>query len=424
MVDEMLNLELIVNDTEGVRERLIGRAEDPPLDEIVALDRQRRDLIAEADTLRSRRNEVSRAIGRTGGKPSPEQVADMRSVGDRVRTIDTELAGVQGRLDGLVAGLPNLPLPGVPAGHDESDNVVVRSCGEPVELDFEAEPHWDSGPRLGVIDLEAGARLAGARWYVLRGKGAQLHRALASWMLDVHVRDHGYLEIAPPLMVRRDTMTGSGNLPKFADNLYHDEEDDLWMIPTAEVPLSGLHSGEIIPPGSLPFKYVAHTACFRREKAAAGRDTRGIKRVHQFDKVEIFRFTEPDASEDALEEMAAEACAICDGLGLTYRVVQLCAGEMGFAAAKTYDIEAWAAGSGEWLEISSVSNCTDFQMRRTGTRYRPEQGAAPRYPHTLNGSGLALPRVLIALMENNLQADGSITIPKVIQPYTGFDRIP
>jgi len=420
----MLNLELIVNDTGRVRERLVSRGEDPPLDGIVALDRQRRGLIGEADELRSRRNEVSRSIGRGGGKPSPEQVADMRRVGDRIRVIDSELAGVQEELDGLVAGLPNLPLPDVPPGSDESDNVIVRTHGEPVEPGFAVEPHWDSGPRLGLIDLEAGARLSGARWYVLCGKAAQLQRALASWMLDVHVREHGYLEIAPPLMVRRDIMTGSGNLPKFADNLYHDDEDDLWLIPTAEVPLSGLHAGEIIPPGSLPLKYVAHTACFRREKAAAGRDTRGIKRVHQFDKVEIFRFTEPDASEAALEEMVGEATVICDRLGLTYRVARLCTGEIGFASAKTYDIEVWAAGSKEWLEVSSVSNCTDFQMRRTRTRYRAKQGAAPRYPHTLNGSGLALPRVVIALMENNLQADGSIAVPEVIQPYTGFDRMP
>jgi len=219
-------------------------------------------------------------------------------------------------------------------------------------------------------------------------------------------------------------MTGSGNLPKFGDNLYHDEEDDLWMIPTAEVPLNGLHADQIIPPGALPKKYVAHTACFRREKAAAGRDTRGIKRVRQFDKVEIFRFVEPDASEEAHQDMLREATLICDRLGLTYRVVELCTGEIGSASSKTYDIEVWAAGSKEWLEVSSISNCTDYQARRTRIRYRPEQGAAPRHPHTLNGSGVALPRVLIALIENNVQVDGSIAIPEVLRPYTGFDRIP
>ena len=420
----MLDLELIVNDTERVRERLVSRGEDPPLDEILALDRQRRGLIRQADDLRSHRNEVSRAIGRAGEKPSPDQVAEMRDVGNRIRAIEAELAGVQEALDRLLADLPNLPLPRVPIGRDESDNVIVHTHGEPPERDFEVEPHWDSGPRLGVIDLEAGARLSGTRWYVLRGKVAQLQRALATWMLDVHIREHGYEEIAPPLLVRRDIMMGSGNLPKFGDNLYHDDEDDLWMIPTAEVPLAGLHAGEIIPPGRLPLKYVAHTACFRREKAAAGRDTRGIKRVHQFDKVEMFRFTEPDASDAALEEMTAHASDLCARLGLVYRVARLCTGELGVASAHTYDIEVWAAGSKEWLEVSSVSTCTDFQARRTRTRYRPKPGAAPRYPHTLNGSGLALPRVLIALMENNLQADGSITVPDVIQPYTGFDRIP
>ena len=420
----MLNLELIVNDTERVRERLVSRGEDPSLDEIVTLDRQRRGLIGEADQLRARRNEASRAIGRSGGQPSPEQVAEMREVGDRIRAIDAELAGVQERLDDLIAELPNLPAAEVPMGRDEDDNVIVRTHGEPFERDFEVEAHWDSGPRLGVIDMEAGARLAGARWYVLRGKLAQLQRALATWMLDVHVREHGYTEIAPPLLVRRDIMTGSGNLPKFGDNLYRDEEDDLWLIPTAEVPLNGLHAREIIPPGSLPLKYVAYTPCFRRERAAAGRDTRGIKRVHQFEKVEMFRFTEPDRSEAALEEMVADASDLCARLDLVHRVALLCTGEMGVASAKTYDIEVWAAGSKEWLEVSSVSNCTDYQSRRTGTRYRPEQGASPRHPHTLNGSGLALPRVVIALMENNLEADGSITVPEVIRPYTGFDRIP
>jgi len=420
----MLNLELIVNDTERVRERLVSRGEDPPLEQITALDRRRRTLIQEADGLRSRRNEVSRAIGKGGGKPSDEQIAEMRQVGDRISELESELARVQDELNSLVLELPNLPQPDVPVGADEDDNVIVRTGGgEPLE-DANAEPHWDSAPRLGLIDFEAGIRLAGARWYVLRGKGAQLHRALAAWMLDVHVREHGYEEIAPPLMVHRDIMTGSGNLPKFADNLYHDEEDDLWMIPTAEVPLNGLHADEIIPPGALPKKYVAHTACFRREKAAAGRDTRGIKRVHQFDKVEIFRFVEPDASEEAHQDMLREATLICDRLGLTYRVVELCTGEIGSASSKTYDIEVWAAGSKEWLEVSSISNCTDYQARRTRIRYRPEQGAAPRHPHTLNGSGVALPRVLIALIENNVQVDGSIAIPEVLRPYTGFDRIP
>lgn len=419
----MLSLAQIVSNTEYVRARLASRGEDPPLDEIVNLDGKRRALISQGDELRARRNEVSKTIGRSGVKPSTEQIAEMRDVGDRIGVIEGELEDVQSQLDELRIGLPNLPLDDVPVGPDESANIVLREWGEPVEQPHEVEPHWELGPRLGAIDLEAGARMSGARFYVLSGPGAQLQRALTSWMLDVHVREHGYVEIAPPLLVRRETMTGAGNLPKFADDLYHEDEYDLWLIPTAEVALNGMHAGEIIPPGALPLKYVAHTPCFRKEHAAAGRDTRGIKRVRQFEKVEMFRFVEPEQSEAALQEMLGEATTICERLGMAYRVLELCTGDIGFQSARTFDIEVWAAGSKEWLEVSSISTCTDFQARRTNTRYRPARGAGPEFPHTLNGSGLALPRVLIALLENGLQADGSVVIPEVLHPYAGFERI-
>jgi seryl-tRNA synthetase len=283
--------------------------------------------------------------------------------------------------------------------------------------------HWDVAPALGILDLEAGASISGARFFVLKGKGAKLQRALAAWMLDVQTEEHGYTEIDPPLLIRRETMVGSGNLPKFEDNLYRDEETDLWLVPTAEVALNGLHQGQIIDPDTLPLKYVAQTPSFRKEHTSAGRDVRGIKRVHQFEKVEMFRYVEPEGSEEILEEMVGEATTLCERLGLTYRVLKLCAGDIGFQSAKTYDIEVWSPGSAEWLEVSSISTCTDFQARRNGTRYRPEVGASTKLPHTLNGSGLALPRIWIAVIENGLQEDGSVVIPEVLVPYTGWYRI-
>ncbi len=419
----MLSLELIVKDTDKVRDGLRRRGGDYPIDEIISLDVQRRDLIQETDALRARRNEVSKQIGAARRKPTPEEAQEMRAAGDRIDAADASLEQVKARLDGLLLTLPNLPLPDVPDGLDSSANVVGPTRGE-LAKPAHAKPHWEIGPALGILDMEAGARIAGGRFYVLKGKGAALQRALSNWFLDVHVREQSYIEVEPPYLVRRDTMTGSGNLPKFADNLFHDDESDLWLLPTAEVALNGLHQGLILEPGVLPLKYVARTPCFRKEKAAAGRDVRGIKRVHQFDKVEMFCYTEPDRSGAVLEQMLSEATVLCERLGLAYRVLKLCAGDIGFQSAKTYDIEVWAPGCQEWLEVSSLSTCTDFQARRNNTRYRAERGGPTRFPHTLNGSGLALPRVLIAVLENGYQADGSVVIPDVLRPYTGFSRIP
>ena len=284
-------------------------------------------------------------------------------------------------------------------------------------------PHWDLGEQLGIIDFQRGVKLSGSRFFTMFGAGAKLERALISWMLDLHTREHGYTEVMLPLIVKQESLVGSGNLPKFSENLYHDEEDDLWLIPTAEAPLTNLHRDEILAPDTLPLNYVAYTPCFRREKAAAGRDTRGIKRVHQFDKVEMYKLVEPDTSEDELQRVLADAEDVCRRLELPYRVIQLCAGDLGFPSAKTYDIEAWAAGCQEWLEVSSCSNCTDFQARRSRIRYRPDRDARPRLVHTLNGSGLALPRVVIAILENYQQPDGSVMVPEVLRPYTGFDVI-
>jgi seryl-tRNA synthetase len=295
---------------------------------------------------------------------------------------------------------------------------MLRQEGEPRSFDFEPVPHWDLGPTLDIVDFERGVKLSGTRFYVLKGLGARLQRALITWMLDLHL-EQGYTEIYPPTMVRREMMVGAAQLPKFADNIYHDAEDDFWFIGTAEIPLTNLHRDEILPPGTLPLHYAAYSACFRREKMSAGRDVRGMKRGHQFDKVEMYMLTEPEASYDALETLLRHAEAVCQGLEIPYRVVEMCTGDLGFQAAKKYDIELWAPGVEEWLEVSSVSNCTDFQARRAGIRFRPERGAKPRFVHTLNGSGLALPRTMIAVMENYQQADGSIAIPSVLQPYMG-----
>ena len=417
----MLSLEQIVRDPEKFRTALVRRGEDPPIDRIVELDSRRKELIQQADTDRANRNKVSKAIGDEKRKPTPEEITEMRAAGERIKSVEAELTTVLDDLQTTLLPIPNTPLEDVPDGLDEESNVVVRTSQG--STDGHGNAHWDVATDLGILDLEAGASISGARFYVLKGKGARLQRALAAWMLDIQTEEHGYTEIDPPLLIRQETMIGSGNLPKFKDNLYRDEETDLWLVPTAEVALNGLHQGQIIDPGVLPLKYVAQTPSFRKEHTSAGRDVRGIKRVHQFEKVEMFRYVAPEDSDEALEEMLTEAETLCERLGLTYRVVQLCAGDIGFQSAKTYDIEVWSPGSEEWLEVSSISTCTDFQARRNGTRYRPETGASTRLPHTLNGSGLALPRIWIAVIENGLQEDGSVVIPEVLVPYTGWSTI-
>ena len=419
----MLDLNDIVRDTERVRSALLRRGEqDPPIDRIVELDSRRRELIATNDTDRATRNAVSKQIGDEKRKPTPEEIAQMRETNDRIKAAEQELVTIQQQIRDLVLPLPNLPLTDVPDGLNSESNIIVESHGEETHI-AGAQAHWDLATELGILDMEAGASISGARFYVLKGKGARLSRALSAWMLDTHSNEFGYTEIEPPLLVRGETMTGSGNLPKFKDNLYRDDESDLWLVPTAEVALNGLHQGQIIEPGRLPLKYVAQTPCFRKEHTAAGRDVRGIKRVHQFEKVEMFRYVEPEESERHLEEMLTEAKTLCQRLGLAYRVLQLCAGDIGFQSAKTFDIEVWAPGSGEWLEVSSVSTCVEFQARRNNTRYRPAAGEQVRMPHTLNGSGLAIPRIWIAVLENGQQPDGSVVIPEVLRKYTGFDRI-
>jgi seryl-tRNA synthetase len=415
----MLDIALIREQPELVKAALLSRNEDPAqVDIILALDARRRKLLREVEALRAERNRVSKEISRLKDKVEQERlIAEMRQVGDRISELEARLREVEPDLKATMLALPNPPHASVPVGPDETHNPVLREQGEPRKFDFEPVAHWDLGPELGILDFERGVKLSGSRFYVLRGAGACLQRALIAWMLDVHVRDHGYTEIYPPFVVKEECMWGAGELPKFADNIYHDIKDDLWLIPTAEVPLTNLHRDEILSADELPLRYVAYSACFRREKMSAGRDVRGIKRGHQFDKVEMYRFTSPDTSYDELETMLEDALDICRRLDIPFRIRELCTGDLGFHATKTYDIEMWAPGCGEWLEVSSLSNCETFQARRASIRYRSERGAKPRFVHTLNGSGLALPRVMIAIMENYQQADGSIVVPEVLRPW-------
>ena len=423
----MLSIEQIRRDPEGFEQALAARGEEVSIPQLLGLDSQRRQAITDGDNLRSQRNDVSRRIGQarsSGEGPPADVVEEMRRVGQRIAELEQEARELDEQVHEILLGLPNLPRPNVPPGLSEEDNVEVRTWGDIPSFDFEPVPHWDLGERLGIIDFQRGVKLSGSRFYTMSGYGAKLERATVSWMLDLHSDEHGYTELMLPIIVKREVMEGSGNLPKFADNLYHDDEDDLWLVPTAEVPITNLHRDEIMPPGSLPTYYVAQTPCFRREKAAAGRDTRGIKRVHQFNKVEMYKFVEPETSDAELDRLLDDAEEVCRRLGLPYRVIQLCAGDMSFPSAQSYDIEVWAAGCQEWLEVSSCSNCTDFQARRANIRYRREAGGRPELVHTLNGSGLALPRIIIAILENYQREDGSVVVPEVLRPYTGFEVIP
>jgi len=408
----MLDLKFIRENIDLVRQAVASRQDSAPLDEILQLDLERRQKVLELESFRHVRKEAAQ-------ERKAEATTEGRSLRIKIKALEEEVRSLDKQLQELLLQVPNIPHSSVPIGVDERDNPTVRSWGEPRRFDFPPAPHWKLGESLDIIDFDRGVKLSGTRFYVLKGLGARLQRALISFMLDLHTSEHGYNEIYPPFMVKRECMVGSGNLPKFADNLYHDEEDDFWFVPTAEVPITNLHRDEILPPGILPLYYVAYTACFRREKMSAGKDTRGIKRGHQFDKVEIYKFTEPSTSDQELEKLVNDAEQVCQKLGLPYRVKQLCTADLGFASTKSYDIEMWAPGCGEWLEVSSCSNCGDFQARRANIRHRPSPGAKPQFVHTLNGSGLALPRVLIAIMENYQQADGSILIPEVLQHYVG-----
>ena len=416
----MLDLNLIRENPDLVRTALKNRQMDvSPVESILQLDEKRRTLLTQVEALKAERNVVSKEIGRSKDAAEREKkIAAMREVGDKISELDKEVAEVEADLHATTSAIPNIPDGRTPIGVSEDENVVLRTVGQLPEFDFEPKPHWELGPALGILDFERGTKITGSRFYVLNGPGARLQRALIAFMLDLHIRQ-GYREQYLPFMVKTATVFGAGQLPKFADNLYKDHEEDLYFVPTAEVPLTGLHMNEILDEAQLPLFYTAYTPCFRREKMSAGRDVRGIKRGHQFDKVEMYMYAKPEESDALLEKMREDAEATCAALGLTYRVKQLCTGDLGFGSAITYDLEVWAAGCSEWLEVSSVSNVRDFQARRANIKYRPADGGKTRFVHTLNGSGLGLPRTLIAILENNQQADGSVVVPEVLRPWMG-----
>jgi seryl-tRNA synthetase len=414
----MIDIRLIRERTDIIKHELAKAGVDAgEIDAIVACDAERRRLQFELDEIRARRTRESKELGRMAPEARETRRAEMRELGDRIATRERTLTEIEQRLSELMLAIRNIPRPYVPVGTSEADNRIVRQEGEPATLGFNPLSHWHLGEKLGIIDFERGVKLSGTRFYLLAGLGAQLQRALITFMLDLKTREQAYLEVTPPLMVTTETATSTAHLPKNADTMYHDAEDDFWFIPTAEVPLTSMYRGEILEAERLPIYLTAYTPCFRRERMSAGRDVRGIKRGHQFDKVEMVKLVRPETSDDELQSLVENACEVCRRLEIPFRVVQLCTADLSFASAATYDIEMWAPGLGEWLEVSSCSNCTDFQMRRANIRYRPQKGGKTELVHALNGSGLGLPRTLIAVIENYQQADGSVVIPQVLRPY-------
>jgi len=414
----MLDINLIREKPDHVREGMVKVGAEPALiDKVLRLDECWRGLVAEGEKLRAQQKAKSK------GKVTPEQAKALRELGEQSKKEMAEADKLRAELDELMLNIPNVPHPDVPVGKDETENVVRRTEGELPQFDFEPKPHWELGPALGILDFDRGVKMSGTRFYVLMRDGARLQRALISYMLDLHTKTHGYTEVYPPYLVGARCLVGTGNLPKFADNLYHDAEEDYWLIPTAEVPLTNLHREEVLSADELPKHYAAYTACFRREKMKAGADVRGIKRGHQFDKVELMKYTTPEHSDEELQTLIENACDVCRGLRLPFRIVEMCTGDLSFVAMRKFDIEVWAAGCKEWLEASSCSNMGDFQARRANVRSKT-RGGVTRFVHTLNGSGLALPRTLIAVLENYQQADGSVVVPEVLRPYMGgLERI-
>jgi len=421
----MLALNLIRNETDRVRAGLAAKGEPPEsLDAVLKLDEQRRAILGELEDLRHRVNELSRQIG-----PAPDQdarqtlIAESKEASTGIGPLEEKLATTETDLNDLLLGLPNLPHGSVPVGKNAADNVDIRHVGDLPTFDFEPRGHVEIATDLGILDVDRAAKLSGSGFWLHRGLGAKLQRVLISWMLDLHTSRHGYTEVYPPALIRSDAMIGTGQLPKFSNEMYRVERDDLWLAPTAEVPVTNIHREEILPPGSLPIKYAAYSPCFRRESGAAGTETRGLLRAHQFDKVELVKFVEPENSYEEQLKLLADAETVLQQLELPYRVIELCTGDLSAASAKCFDIELWAPGTDRWLEVSSVSNFEDYQARRAGIRYRPEEGARPRFVHTLNGSGVALPRLTVAILENYQQPDGSVAIPAVLQEALGATRL-
>ena len=417
----MLDTKWVREHYDELAEMLASRINAFPLDRYKELDEERRKVLLEVEKLKERRNAGSKEVGvrKKAGEDTEALQNEIRELGEEIKAFDDRADAIQAELDELALRIPNRPHASVPKGKDENDNIEMRRWGTPREFDFAPKPHWELGEALGIMDFDRGVKLAESRFTVLKGAGARLERGLMNFMLDLHTTQHGFTEVAPPALVNSKTMTGTGQLPKFADDLYRCVNDDLWLIPTAEVPLTNLHSGETLKESELPKYFCAFTPCFRREAGSYGRDMRGMLRQHQFDKVEMVKLSTPEKSYDELEHMTGCAEKVLQLLGIPYRVIVLCTGDMGFGAAKTYDIEVWLPSQDTYREISSCSNCEDFQARRMGMKYKPADGGKARFIHTLNGSGLAIGRTLIALMENYQNADGSITVPEALRPYVG-----
>ncbi|OIO92395.1 MAG: serine--tRNA ligase [Armatimonadetes bacterium CG2_30_59_28] len=418
----MQDLKYIRENTSLVKIALRNKGSDTaPVDELLACDEDRRRLLHEVEQMKHALNETSQEISRLkkAGQNADENIIAMRDLSGQIKSMDQKVRLSEERMNALLLSIPNTHHASVPVGASEAENIEVRRKGEPPTFSFQPKPHWEVGERLGIIDFDRGVKISGARFYVLKGLGARLERAIISFMIDYHVNQHGYSEIYPPVLVRSECMVGTGQLPKFGEDAFHCELDDLWLVPTAEVPVTNLYRNEILDFDMLPICHVAFSPCFRREAGAAGKDTRGMVRVHQFDKVEMVKFVEPEKSYEELEALLGNAEAILQALGLHYRIVEICTGDLGFTAAKKYDPEVWFPGQNRFVEISSCSNFEDFQSRRANIRYRPGPGAKPRFVHTLNGSGLAVGRTFAAILENYQNEDGTVNLPPILRPYMG-----
>lgn len=421
----MLDLRFVRENTDIVAKALEKRGMDISLEQFKKLDEERREILHEAEQLKHKRNVVSDKIGqlKRAGEDASGMIEEMKDVSDRIKRYDERLREIEGDLYQILLGIPNIPNEDVPVGKNEEDNLEIRRWGKPRKFDFDFKPHWELGEKLDILDFERGSKVTGARFTFLKGAGARLERSLINFMIDLHVKEHGYTEIFPPFMANSDSMTGTGQLPKFAGDMFKVENTDYYLIPTAEVPVTNLYREEILDAAQLPINHVAYSACFRAEAGAHGRDTRGIIRQHQFNKVELVKFTRPEDSYDELESLTKDAEEVLQKLELPYRVVALCTGDLTFSSAKTYDLEVWLPAYNTYREISSCSNFEDFQARRAGIRYRLEPNAKAEFVHTLNGSGLAVGRTVAAIIENYQNEDGSITIPEALRPYMGMDRI-
>ena len=418
----MIDINILRENPEIILNSLDQRQDKIDLEQIINLDNQKRKLIQQSDDLKNQKNIFSKKLGQAEKKPI-SLIEEMREAGNQIKNLDLKLEKISTKLNYLLSTIPNLVSNNVPYGKNEDENEVIKSVGEIKNFDFTPKPHWELGSELNIIDFERGVSVSGSRFFILKGKGAKLQRALINWMSDFHQKEFDCEELYLPNLVNEKTVFGSGQLPKFGENMYVDSDEKLWLVPTAEVPITGMHQNEIFNIENLPINYVAHTPCYRKEKASAGKDKRGMKRVHQFEKIEIYKFVEPKNSENELIKLINQVTEICVQLKIPYRLKQLCSGDLGFSATETYDIEMWSPGSNEWLEVSSCSNCGDFQARRSNIKFRESPKTKPKFVHTLNGSGLALPRTIISIIENYQQKDGSIAIPEILIPYTGFEEI-